>query len=254
MQVFFSSKRYDHVPEVVQKRRNEKDAAEKDAKKLHQQKIEEEARNAQKRHEEELAKSKSQMDEEEEENFEEEERLDAAEIQSNDGEEAIEDKVEDEEGNDAEQELNGAENESSEAVEEEEENEGNALPNEGDTVWLKDIYGNWAAEEGYEVNHVYRCTFVCVNEGGDMTVTLHDAYDETVDNMVNDELLLDDEVSLEVGYRVWVMNPERDGWIENEMYQGVINEVNGDVFVITFDDGEVEDNVARTEIYRYFDE
>ena len=94
-----------------------------------------------------------------------------------------------------------------------------------------------------------------MNEGGnDMTVTLHDAYDETVENMVNEELLLDEDVSLNVGYRVWVMNAERDGWVENEMYQGVIDEVNGNVYVVTFDDGEVEDDVNRNEIYRYFDE
>ena len=40
----FSTRRYDHVSEAVQKRRSEKDAAENDAKKLHQQKMEEETK------------------------------------------------------------------------------------------------------------------------------------------------------------------------------------------------------------------
>ena len=39
-----STRRYDDVSEVVQKRRSEKDAAENDAKKLHQQKMEEETK------------------------------------------------------------------------------------------------------------------------------------------------------------------------------------------------------------------
>ena len=177
------------------------------------------------------------------------------------GEKDVQDEVEDGEIVDAQRELNDTYEENEEAGEEEEDNEvsgqneDNIALNEGDTVWLKDIYGNWAAEEGYEVNHVYRCTFICMNEGGnDMTVTLHDVYDETVENMVNEELLLDEDVSLNVGYRVWVMNAERDGWVENEMYQGVIDEVNGNVYVVTFDDVEVEDDVNRNEIYRYFDE
>ena len=95
-----STRRYDHVSEAVQKRRSEKDAAENDAKKLHQQKMEEETKNAQKRHEEELAKSKLRMEEEEEE------YLDAVEMQSTEfdseagsrgegGEKDVQDEVED---------------------------------------------------------------------------------------------------------------------------------------------------------------
>ena len=85
-----------------------------------------------------------------------------------------------------------------------------------------------------------------------MNVTLHDVSDEVIQDMVVDEMVLAKDAIIKEGYRIWIMNPERDGWEDHVAYPGNVDSVGSDgKFAVTFDDGEQDDDVEFHEIIRY---
>ena len=85
-----------------------------------------------------------------------------------------------------------------------------------------------------------------------MNVTLHDEYDEEIEDMVEDEMVLAKDAIIKERYRIWIMNPERDGWEENTAYPGYVNSIGSDgKFEVTFDDGEHDNDIELDEIIRF---
>ena len=82
-----------------------------------------------------------------------------------------------------------------------------------------------------------------------MNVTLHDEYDEEIEDMVEDEMVLAKDAIIKERYRIWTMNPERDGWEENTTYPGYVNSIRSDgKFEVTFDDGEHDNDISDIEL------
>eukprot|EP00943_MAST-04B_sp_MAST-4B-sp1_P001301 g1301.t1 len=258
---------FDYVPEAVQKRRDEQqkkdekvvdlhDKGKEEVKKAEERKKEQEINEReeealQKAREEEEALKKAREEEEAlKKAREEEEALKKA----REEEEALKKAREEEEALKKAQEEKEALEKAAKEEEEEKRKIKRLSLNPGDTIWLKDINGRWASEEGYDVNHVFKCTFRSKNTDSSLSVTLHDENDEEVEDMVEDELVLDKEAKLSVGYKVWVMNPERDGWEAAQTYPGVVSAINGQSYSIFFDDGDFLDNILRSEIFRYFEQ
>tara|TARA_B110000008_G_scaffold242095_1_gene250277 strand:- start:59 stop:568 length:510 start_codon:yes stop_codon:yes gene_type:complete len=124
--------------------------------------------------------------------------------------------------------------------------------NPGDTIWLKDVYGRWDAEDGYEKNQVFKCTFNSKKKNGEMYVTLHDEHDEEIEDMHEDEMVLAKDAIIKERYQIWIMNPERDGWEENTAYPGYVNSIRSDgKFDVTFDDGDEFSDIEFDEIIRF---
>ena len=85
-----------------------------------------------------------------------------------------------------------------------------------------------------------------------MNVTLHDEYDEEIEDMVEDELILAKDAIIKERYRIWTMNPERDGWEENTAYPGYVNSIGSDgKFDVTFDDEDEISDIEFDEIIRF---
>ena len=85
-----------------------------------------------------------------------------------------------------------------------------------------------------------------------MNVTLHDEYDEEIEDMVEDEMVLAKDAIIKERYRVWTMNPERDGWEKNITYPGYVHSIRSDgKFEVTFEDGDQESDIEFDEIIRF---
>ena len=243
---------YDYVSETVRKRKGEQIKSDNEAIELHKKEQEEkEAEQKKIRNEqlaqqaEEEAEAKRKGEEEAEAKRKEEEE---AEAKRKEEEEAEAKRKEEEE---AEAKRKEEEEEAAAKKKAEEEEKAKQL-NPGDTIWLKDVYGRWDAEDGYEKNQVFKCTFNSKKKNGDMNVTLHDEYDEEIEDMVEDEMILAKDAIIKERYRIWTMNPERDGWEENTTYPGYVNSIRSDgKFEVTFDDGDQESDIEFDEIIRF---